>query len=597
MSNVVYNPRTGQGTKRDKASYFIPNESTVLDFEFQENLAEGWPMSEICSAYPEDSIKKWCSLNFSEGRKGLSPDQERAFENYRLRLGSMDYLAMSRAYAKEMGFRTKKADDSQLRQFLRDGSAGDAQLFADAGYRANVHGGSAIVLNIQDGRPPEAPVDYHNIKSIRSVQVVDRHHLQPDLSKNFLSVRPEHYFLTIMPGENDRLTYAGGRSRRGQQNAYDGMGRQMYRIHVSRILLFPGERTPTNRRRQVYQGWWRSKVEVVWEHYKNWAAGLGATSSLLQDYSIFVWKISQLQELVEGDKKGVLQGRLDRAQQLLSNYGGLIIGEGEEVSWLNRSFSEIPNVLDRFKDALTGASGIPHTRLFKEGPNGGLSATGNSEHRDWSAMVNTWQVNEYEPPLMYLYTLIFLAADGPTSGQIPDGWGLQWHSIYEETPEEELDRLGTYIGALTSLKGSEIITDNEARAGFSGSEIRYDITLDEKAWKQREEEVKQQEEAMLAQQQGQAELPAGEEEEGFGDLTEEEIDAIIAEAAEAGLSEEETVEVIEEEAERRSDSLMDEAIAIASSRFKLRGNYWKAAVSQEYQELLQTAGASRNGTH
>lgn len=597
MTSVVYNPLTGQGTARDKAAFFLPNESAILPQQFQETLAEGWPMSEICSDFPKSATEKWCELAFADDSKGLSPEEIAAFDLYRKRLGAMNYIEMSNRYARKAGEGSGgKISDELMKLSLGDDDAGDSVMFYKAGYRANVHGGSAIVMVIDDGRPSEAPVNYGNIQSIRRIEVVDRHHLIPDLSKSIMAIRPSHYYLVIPPGEGDRLNYVGeGAKRLNGQGRMDDFGRQMYYIHRSRLLIFPGENTPEERRRIMYNGWWRSKVEVVWEHYKNWHASLGATASLIQDYSVFVWQIANLDELIQSDKKGTLQKKLEKTQQLLSNYGGMMIGEDESVNWMSRSFSEIPQILDEFKRVMTGAGDVSHTRLFDESPSG-LGATGNSEARDHASKVRNYQVERFQPKLEYLYTLIFLAKDGPTGGKIPEGWRLRWASTYESTPEEDLNNLSSYASVLSTLKGGEIITPDEARSGFEGSEITWDITLNKKEWdklKQQQEQLEQQQ--MEAQQQEQ--LPpreAGAEEGGdiFSSLTDDEIDSIIEQATANGLNEGQTMELLEEaaaekgEGEKKQDSLRSQAEAIASQRFRIKGSYWKAAVEEEYIALV-----------
>ena len=65
----------------------------------------------------------------------------------------------------------------------------------------------------------------------------------------------------------------------------------------------------------------------------------------------------------------------------------------------------LPEVIDRFMLQLSGATGIPVTRLYGRSP-AGLNATGESDLRNYYDLIEAAQRNRLMPPLRKLINII-----------------------------------------------------------------------------------------------------------------------------------------------------------------------------------------------
>jgi phage-related protein (TIGR01555 family) len=69
----------------------------------------------------------------------------------------------------------------------------------------------------------------------------------------------------------------------------------------------------------------------------------------------------------------------------------------------------------------------------------GMDATGDSDIRWFYDTIRTKRENDLDPKLRRVHELIMLAKDGPTKGQVPDSWSLQYPSLWQMTPKEEAE--------------------------------------------------------------------------------------------------------------------------------------------------------------
>lgn len=533
---ALINTLTGMGTDRSKAAFTQVGLSSA-NYHVQtelDQLAEAWPLNEICRALPEAATNKWCHVTLSKEKDGVIE----AFNKYRDRIGA----------------RTSGGEDH-----IDHDLTSDAAIFSEAGFLANCYHGSAIVLNIDDGRPPWEPIDLGKIKTISGLVVLDSYQLEPDFAGVWNPIYATHYNMLTPLGTVGPEVLGKGFAQVA--------GFRSFKIHASRVIRFPGVRTTTNGRR-FNRGWDGSLLGKVWDAYRRWESSQASVEELLADYSLFVYKMKGLSEMIT--EEGVEQDlgrRVESFRLMASVMKGLMIdAEEESVEWLTRSFNGIREITDSFRDTLIGASGIPHTVLFGESPSG-LGATGESEQRTWAQQVATYQSTVVKPRLKRLYRLIWLAKDGPTKGKEPEGWDVTFPSIYEPTESEIISNRAAIAGADQSYKDMGVLAPEEIRQSrFGGPNWSYEVTLDDAAYKKAQEEAAAQQGGAPAEPEFPEDAPL-DEEVGF----EEEFEADL-----------ETVEQLD------SDPLWEQAVTAGKKRFKLHNSAWfKSWVQQEYRRLCR----------
>ncbi len=85
---------------------------------------------------------------------------------------------------------------------------------------------------------------------------------------------------------------------------------------------------------------------------------------------------------------------------------------------------------------MSAAARVPVTILMGQSP-AGMNATGESDIRWFYDTIESSQKNTIEPALRRVLMLLMLSKSGPTSGQLPESWSIQFPSLWQMTPEEQ----------------------------------------------------------------------------------------------------------------------------------------------------------------
>jgi phage-related protein (TIGR01555 family) len=90
------------------------------------------------------------------------------------------------------------------------------------------------------------------------------------------------------------------------------------------------------------------------------------------------------------------------------------------------SFAGIPDIIDRFQIAASGAARMPRAMLFGTSA-GGLGATGEMEIRNYYDIIAAIQENDLQPEMRVLDAMIVKTA----LGSIPPEIHYNWRSLYQ----------------------------------------------------------------------------------------------------------------------------------------------------------------------
>ncbi len=282
-----------------------------------------------------------------------------------------------------------------------------------------LYGGAALVLLIDDGLPPEEPVDVSRIRAVNDYIPLSRYELVPmDVTFTDYS-KPEYYLITT----SQRLTA-------DQQESYVNL-----KIHHSRVARFDGLYLPWNSRSNN-KGWGQSVLASFWEAYKRYESALGGLEHIAKDSDIFTHKIPGLFQRIAAGNEADLKKRLEANNLSRSMYGGLVIDTEEEVEFLNRNLANLAGALDPFVKNLQAVTGWPSTILMGESP-GGLGKEGRYEERVWASIVEEWQENYLRTPITEIFQYLLLSKYGPTGGRNPEAWTVEFPSVFTQTDEEK----------------------------------------------------------------------------------------------------------------------------------------------------------------
>src|SRR5690606_14026884 len=154
---------------------------------------------------------------------------------------------------------------------------------------ARLHGGSLMVLGIDDGQTTDKPLREDSIKSFEWVSVVDRWEVR--VASRYADVRSPKY-------GRPEIYETTPASEGGGSAVSDRM-----LIHESRVIRFDGMKT--RRRRMSLNGrWCGSVVTRVYGVIRDFCSGYAVAASTLADFSVGVVAIQNLAEMLAADQKG-----------------------------------------------------------------------------------------------------------------------------------------------------------------------------------------------------------------------------------------------------------------------------------------------------
>jgi phage-related protein (TIGR01555 family) len=331
--------------------------------------------------------------------------------------------------------------------------------------QARLYGGAAILVLVDDGATKvEAlaeEIRWKNLKRIKGFHVLDRDRIWPAPGWGGVG-EPEAYQFNT---ESDpKLVKVGGME-----------GHQTVEVHASRVLRIEGEPAPVDLRGAL--NWWGvSVLQEVFDVFKRYETGQQSASQILHDFDVFVHKIPDLQRMIAAGRQEEVTRRFEVQELVRSVFGSLVLGGEEEGNFITRSAAGISDVLMQLKTEVTGASRIPHTKLWGESPSG-LGATGRSEDQAFAADVADMQDDILSQPLRQFYEIAMKAADAPFRDP-PDDWNVIFKPTYVRTMEETAELYGKVAGAGSQWVNAGVLQPHELAVGHFGSpEFSLDINL------------------------------------------------------------------------------------------------------------------------
>lgn len=273
---------------------------------------------------------------------------------------------------------------------------------------ARLHGGSAIVLGVRQGMPDQ-PLRVANLgkDTLRYAVVFSKHQLTAPMG---MDRDPESDFF--------------GQPQMWEMRAPRG---NAVRIHPSRVITFHGAPLPQGALAlsELERFWGDPLLTSIKSAIDNAETVQAAVATLMHDMKQDVLSIPGLTEKIATEgQEGLLAARIEAAQQMKSMFNTLLIDGGDKngnnkEEWETRqlSFSEYPELLDRFLGIVAGASDIPVTRLLGQSP-GGLQSTGKGEQVDFNRMIAAKQDADLGPALLRLDEILIRSALGSRPAEI-----------------------------------------------------------------------------------------------------------------------------------------------------------------------------------
>ena len=363
MSNLA----TGLGTNKDKSTHnrWSHSGKNYDHVELSARYREDWLSQKVCQIVPQDLTREW--------RKFPSEEAQEADEHFEI-----------------------------------------AKLFREAYKWARLYGTSFIVLDIDDGRSTDKPINWKNLKPgcVKSMHVVDRTRIvalgQIDQTPNSPSFgMPDHYQFVNTPEP----------------------------IHKDRLIRFEGTELPIYERQRNL--WYSDSVLIpLLPQIDNFHTTSYAAAQMVQEANVDVIKVEGLANILESDSgTSAMISRFSDWKSLKSVFGVSILDSTEEFDQKSMQLSGVKDLIWEYLKMVSASVSIPATRFLSASPDG-MNATGESDLVNYIETLQGLHKAIFSPRLKVVDAL--LAAHFQINDE--EAFNYEWNCIFPESAGQKAVR-------------------------------------------------------------------------------------------------------------------------------------------------------------
>ena len=386
LSDGLQNLATGLGTGKDKGMHnqWIHSNRNVDHVTLSARFREDWISQKVCKVVPQDMTREW--------RKCSTPEAVEADEEWNV-----------------------------------------ARIFREAYQWARLYGTSFVLMDINDGRTTDKPVNWKKLKPgcIRSFNVVDRTRItvigvidQEPLSPTF--GMPTHYQFVNSP----------------------------IRIHKDRIIRFEGTELPIYERQRNL--WYSDSVLIpLMQQADNFHSTSAAAAQMVQEANTDIITVEGLQNMLQSSEgTAAMLDRFANWKQIKSVFGVSILDGTEIYDQKKIQLSGVKDLIWEYLRMVAASVGIPATRFLSASPDG-MNATGESDLVNYIEFLQGLQKDIFIPRLKVMDVLL------SKHYGIPE-FTYEWNCIFPESASQKQDRLSTEATRLATLTDAGIISRDSA---------------------------------------------------------------------------------------------------------------------------------------
>lgn len=291
--------------------------------------------------------------------------------------------------------------------------------------------GGAILVVLIDGQDMSTPLNLDTIKEnqFKGVVSLDRWMIQPSYSDLVTEYGP----------------YLG--KPRYYSVVTNNQGIPSWKIHYSRCLRFEGDPLPFQQS-QTENGWGMSVVERIFERIQAFDTATAGTTQLIHKAHLRTYSIDKLREILAkgGDLEKGLMRHLDMIREFQTLESMTIMDKSDEFQTHSYSFAGIADVMLRFAEQVSGATGIPLVRLFGQSPSG--FSTGDGDLENYYSRVNSQQERRLRRGIRWLLDITHRSLFGKP---LPGGFTFEFNKLWELSDTDRgtlANNMASAIGAL-----------------------------------------------------------------------------------------------------------------------------------------------------
>ena len=247
---------------------------------------------------------------------------------------------------------------------------------------------------------------------------------------------------------------------------------QAIKVHHSRVLRYVG-RTLPRWEREVEQYWGTSELETVIEEISKRDNTSFNIAQLVFLANLRILKMSDLGDgLTINDSKAQsdIYQTLQAQNALMSSFGLYVMNKDDDFDTKAYSFGGLAEIMQQFMLDISGATGIPATKMYGRSPEG-MNATGESDMQNYYEMISENQSTSLRDNWTKLLPVIFMSE----LGFVPDDLDFEFETIENVKEEEIADLIGKKSDSIIKGYEANLLTQKEAREELKEIGQGYDI--------------------------------------------------------------------------------------------------------------------------
>lgn len=339
--------------------------------------------------------------------------------------------------------------------------------------------GGAIVVVMIDGQDMSTELDITTIGK--------------DQFKGLLSL--DRWSLT--PSYNEPVTDYGpdfGKPKFYKVGA-SSQGIPAWNIHYSRIIRLEGDPLPL-RQSQIENGWGMSVVERIFERIEAFDTATSGVTQLIHKAHLRTYGIEGYRNALAkgGDLERAVNRHLDDIRERQTIEGMTIMDNKDTFQTYTYSFAGMSDVLCRFAEQVSGATGIPLVRMFGQSP-GGFS-TGDTDLENYYSRINTLQERRMRRAVRWLLDISHRSLFG---AGLPEDFTFTFNKLWEISDTDRSTLASNVATAVATLVDRDILPRHCAMTdirnlseltGIGGSITDEDIDNEKTKWQEDESETR-----------------------------------------------------------------------------------------------------------
>lgn len=243
-------------------------------------------------------------------------------------------------------------------------------------------------------------------------------------------------------------------------------GQGVIRLHNSRVCRFSGREMPyLEKLAENY--WGTSEMEHVFSELKKRDNVSWNIALLTFMANIRVMKMDGMEQLMAygGEKQQeALYNTLEGLNMMLNNNGIQILGKDDSYESHQYTFSGLGEVYDRFMMDVSGACGIPVTKLFGRSP-AGMNSTGDADMDNYYDTIEQSQESQLRPVLDKLLPIVCMSA----LGAVPDDLDYIFNPVRRPSNDEKQSLGSQQTAAVVQAYTAGLVSEKTALRELQGS--------------------------------------------------------------------------------------------------------------------------------